>query len=248
MTTTAVILIIAAYLVGSIPFGLLIGRARGIDIRKLGSGNIGATNAGRVLGRKWGMLCLALDILKGLAPTLIAGWIVVDRPLTASGLLAWSAVGLAAVLGHNFSIFLGFRGGKGVATTIGAASAVWPYYTVAMAIALLAYAAFRFGTRFVSLGSLAMAAAFPLAVLGLNAAWTRVPLDAFWPLPTIAVALGLMIVVRHHENISRLVRGAEARIDDPIAPATKNSKAIPPTADRSPKAPESSEQHLKHGQ
>lgn len=223
MSFPAIMLAAGAYLLGSIPFGLLIGRARGIDIRKLGSGNIGATNAGRVLGRKWGMLCLALDILKGLVPTVIAGWWIVRRPLTASELLGWGVVGLAAVVGHNFSIFLGFRGGKGVATTIGAAAGVWPFYTVAMAVALLAYAGLRFGTRLVSLGSLALAVVFPLAVVGVNALWTKLPLATFWPLPVVALALSGMIVIRHQDNIARLRRGDEARIDDPIRPVAENS-------------------------
>ncbi|MBU0637364.1 MAG: glycerol-3-phosphate acyltransferase, partial [Planctomycetes bacterium] len=142
--------IIGAFLLGSIPFGLLIGLARGVDIREHGSRNIGATNAGRVLGRKWGYLCLLLDILKGFVPTLAASFVLIAEPAESVMLVQWMLVGLAAVLGHTFPIYLKFRGGKGVATTIGVALGIFPYYTVAMAAALVLYALVRFGTGVVS--------------------------------------------------------------------------------------------------
>lgn len=209
-------LMLAAYLLGSIPFGLLIGFSRGVDIRTRGSGNIGATNTGRVLGRKWGLLCLTLDVLKGLAPTFVAGHLLVgSAPVTSGLLLAWMAVGAAAVLGHIFPVYLGLRGGKGVSTMIGVALGIYPYFTLPLAVALLGYAVVRFGTGLVSLGSLVLALLLPAGVLG-YLAWRGLPLRETWPLPVVAAALALLIVVRHRGNIARMLRGQEPRYGDSV--------------------------------
>lgn len=206
------LLLVGSYLVGAIPFGLLIGWTRGIDIRQHGSGNIGATNAGRVLGRKLGWLCLTLDLLKGAVPTFIAGQTLVHHgAATAGQLWMWMLVAAAAVIGHNFPIYLGFRGGKGVSTTIGVALAIYPYFTVGMVVALLAYAALRYGAGYVSLGSIGLAVAFPLGVMGYLAI-RGLSLSEHWPLPTVAAALGAMIILRHRGNIARLTRGEELKI------------------------------------
>lgn len=202
------ILLVASYLLGAIPVGLLIGLSRGVDIRQHGSRNIGSTNAGRVLGRKPGLICLYLDILKGLLPTLAASFLLVHPPLDAWMLGQWMLVGLAAVIGHTFPIYLGFRGGKGVATTIGVALGVYPFFTVAMVAALLAYFIARTISGTVSLGSLAIAVVFPLA----SAAYLLLmghALAEHWPLIAVAAALGLLIIVRHAANIARLMRGQE---------------------------------------
>lgn len=208
----AVLLAIGAYLLGAIPFGVLIGRARGVDILAAGSKNIGATNVGRVIGRKWGLFCLLLDILKGLIPSLAAFFVLVREPVQAAVLLQWLAVGVAAVLGHNFSIFLGFRGGKGVATTIGVALGIYPYFTVAMAAAIVAYAIVRFSTGWVSLGSLTIATVFPIAFYAYVLISERASLAECWPLQIAAVLLGLLIILRHRANIARLLRGEESRV------------------------------------
>ncbi len=205
----AVGLVAAAYLLGSIPFGLLLGLARGVDIRKHGSGNIGATNVGRVLGRPWGHLCLMLDILKGFLPVALTGHLLVAPQPAAGDLLAWLAVALAAVLGHTFPVYLGFRGGKGVATTIGVALGIYPYLTLPMVTALLAYALVRFSTGFVSAGSLTLAAVFPLAVLAYVMVDPGMEMAEFWPLQAASVLLGLLIIVRHSGNITRMLRGQE---------------------------------------
>lgn len=202
-------LLIGSYLLGAIPFGLLIGRARGVDVRRHGSGNIGATNVGRVVGRRWGQLCLALDLLKGLVPTVAAGWLLVSRNPSAMELSSWLLVGLAAVLGHTFPVYLGFRGGKGVSTTIGVALGLYPYFALPMLASLLAFAALRLATGIVSLGSLAIAVVFPLGVI-VYARYAGLPLDRSWPLVAVAVVLGLLIIVRHRSNIERLLRGQEA--------------------------------------
>ncbi len=205
---TWIFLVLGAYLLGGIPFGLLIGLARGVDIRKQGSGNIGATNAGRILGRKWGLLCLTLDILKGLVPTVAASLLIVQQPIDAATLWKWIAVGVAAVLGHTFPVYLGFRGGKGVATTIGVAAGIYPVFTIAMAVALVGYAAVRFGTGLVALGSLMLAVMFPMAVFA-YAFLTGIPADVAWPLYVVSVGLGLLIIVRHRSNIAKLWKGEE---------------------------------------
>ncbi len=205
------ILIIAAYLLGAIPFGLLIGRAHGVDIRQHGSRNIGATNVGRVVGRKWGFACLAIDILKGLVPALTASILLQGEFASPARQMLLLAVAVAAVLGHVFPVYLGFRGGKGVATTIGVALGIWPYFTIAMAIALVAYGVARFATGTVSAGSLALAVVFPLAVLGYVQV-RGLTLVNHWPLLTVATLLGLMIIVRHRDNIRRLLAGQEQRV------------------------------------
>lgn len=217
------LLTVAAYLVGAIPFGLLIGRAHGVDIRQHGSHNIGATNVGRVIGGRWGKLCLLLDILKGLLPVLAARFVVFRGEPDAGGLACWLLIAVAAVLGHVFPVYLRFRGGKGVATTIGVALGVFPYYTVAMVAALLGYALVRFTTGLVSLGSLTIAVVFPLALY----AYLRLqglPLTRFWPLQAVAVLLGLLIIVRHQSNLRLLLRGEENRGRPETGPG------VPPTS------------------
>jgi len=217
----ALLFIVGAYLLGAIPFGFLIGRARGIDIRTRGSKNIGATNVGRVLGRRWGFLCLALDILKGFVPTLAASFVLVSKPVDAGMLLQWILVGVAAVLGHTMPVYLKFRGGKGVATTVGVALGIFPYYTIAMGAALVLYALVRFTTGVVSAGSLTIAVAFPAAFfvyLGIDA---DMSLAVYWPLAAVAVLLGLLIIVRHSSNIARLLHGEEMRAADTNEPEAR---------------------------
>lgn len=204
--------IVGAYLLGSIPFGLLIGLARGVDIRHHGSRNIGATNAGRVLGRKWGYLCLILDLLKGFGPTLAASFVLLHDPVDAGMLLQWILVGLAAVLGHILPVYLKFRGGKGVATTVGVALGIFPYYTLPMVSALALYAVVRFGTGLVSAGSLTIAVTFPAAFFVYLRLDSDMSLRVFWPLAVVSVLLGLLIILRHRANIARLARGEETRL------------------------------------
>jgi glycerol-3-phosphate acyltransferase PlsY len=211
-------LILGAYLLGSIPSGLLIGLARGVDIREHGSRNIGATNAGRVLGRKWGYLCLVLDVLKGFVPTLAAALVLVEKPADPAMLLQWIAVGVAAVLGHVFPVYLRFRGGKGVATTIGVALGIFPYFTIAMAVALFGYVIVRFSTGHVSAGSLTLAVLFPVAVATHIRIDPELTLAEYWPLLAVAVVLGLLIIVRHTSNIARLLHGREQDLANSGAP------------------------------
>lgn len=204
------VFVLGAYLLGAVPFGYLIGRAKGIDIRQHGSRNIGATNVGRAIGRKWGITCLTLDIAKGLVPTLVFGLTMMPAgQALAADWGAWLAVGVAAVLGHLFPVYLGFRGGKGVATTIGVALGIYPYFTVAMLCGVAGYFVARKLTGMVSVGSLTLAVVFPLALWIHVGLIERRALASYWPLLAVAVLLALLIIVRHRENIVRLIKGTE---------------------------------------
>jgi glycerol-3-phosphate acyltransferase PlsY len=211
-----------AYVVGSIPFGFMLGRlVRGVDIREHGSRNIGATNVGRVLGRPLGMLCFALDVGKGAVPTLVSGFAqgVIGRApadLATGQMLLWMTVALAAVLGHMFSLFLAFRGGKGVATGFGAMIAMWPLLTLPALLALVVWYAIVRITRYISLASIIAALSLPLAYLlsvvpntGDGAVGSI--LHASPPL-VVTTLLALLVVYRHRANIGRLRRGEEPRV------------------------------------
>lgn len=217
-----VILIIGAYLLGSIPFGLIIAGAHGKDLRSIGSGNIGATNLSRALGRKWAYFCFCLDVLKGLVPMLIASWFISTRPGVAELLFAL-AVGCAAVLGHIFPIYLKFRGGKGVATSFGVALGLWPYYTICAAIAIAIWTAVVLIWRYISLASIVASVAFPVVLIVAIILIPNWHLANLWPLFTAAVAIPTMVIVRHRQNIKRILAGTEERIlkDKPKAHQNK---------------------------
>ncbi len=202
---------LAAYVVGATPFGVILARAHGVDLRRVGSGNVGATNVARVLGRKWGYVCFALDVLKGLVPVALAG--VLLRPPAGqvpppADQAAWVAVGLGAVLGHVFSFYLGFRGGKGVATALGVVLGMYPYFTAAGGVALAVWVAVTLASRYVSLGSIVAAVAF----VPLFAAFNRRVIGRLWPLTIFAVAMAVLIVARHRSNIRRLLNRSENKI------------------------------------
>lgn len=190
-------LAIGGYLFGSLPFSYWIVRwTRGIDVRSVGSGNPGATNVLRAAGRSAALAALGLDILKGAVPVLLARALV-ESPTVA----AWTA--FAAVCGHVFSLFLGFRGGKGVATAAGALGALLPLALGAAAVVFVAVVA---ATRFVSLGSILGALTFPLV------AWLGPGGASAWPVLLPVLLTALLIVVRHRANIGRLLRGEENRL------------------------------------
>lgn len=195
-----------AYLLGAIPFGYLIGRARGVNVLQAGSGNIGATNVGRVLGWRWGILVFVLDFLKGAVPVLLARLL---PPPTDSELYPHTlpvVAGIAAFLGHLFPIYLGFRGGKGVATGAGVIAVLVPLLTV---IVLATWGLVLWATRYVSLASLAAAAMlFGLRLVICPAPWHKEHLVV-----TLFCLVGtLLVFVRHHSNIRRLVMGTEHRL------------------------------------
>src|SRR5689334_6644328 len=162
-----------AYVLGSVPFGLIVGKSRGVDPRNAGSGNIGATNVGRLLGKKFFALVFILDLLKGLIPMLAAALVLRHESPDRRTYLLWLAVGFAAIVGHMFSLFLGFKGGKGVATSTGVLLGLWPYYTIPGLIgAAIWIVSFKIWP-YVSLASILGAALFPVAYicLGLALGW-----------------------------------------------------------------------------
>lgn len=200
-----------AYLLGSVPFAFLIARAHGKDLRAIGSGNIGATNLARAVGRKWGYVCFALDVLKGFVPMIVVGAIT-DVPDAPWVFALWLAVGIAAILGHVFSIFLKFKAGKGVATSFGVALGLWPYFTICALIALALWVAVVLTWRYVSLASICASVTFPIALLlGILvvSSWRS---SNLWPLLIAAVAIPVLVIVRHRENIRRLLAGTESKI------------------------------------
>jgi len=210
-----VIIAMAAYLLGSIPTGFLVARAKGIDIRTVGSGNIGATNAMRVLGKPAGIFVLLMDALKGYAavallPPLIFNWLAPHF----SGLFVsfsnepvelqtryYVVAGIFAVLGHNFPCWLRFKGGKGIATSAGVylALAPWP-----LLIALVVFILALLATRYVSVGSVTAATALTAAV------WVLPPHNLL--LGIVTTVLGVMAIYKHKGNLRRLAAGTENRL------------------------------------
>lgn len=195
-------ILILSYLAGATPFGYLVAKCKGIDIREHGSGNIGATNVIRVMGKKIGLPVFALDVLKGLMPVLLAKmWCAkIGYDPTWPMLLA----ALGSVLGHNFTFWLGFKGGKGIATSAGAMLAVLP---VALGVALLLWIVFFYATRYVAMASIAAGVSLPLTVL-VQRYLTGGPA---LPMLGFAIVIGGLAVWRHRTNIQRLREGTENR-------------------------------------
>jgi len=189
------------YLVGTFPAGYLMGRSRGIDIRQHGSGNIGATNAGRVLGRPWGFAAFACDFLKGFLPLFLV------RRICLPGTDSWSVTlllvicGVSTILGHNYPVWLGFKGGKGIATSAGILGALMPWV---MIVALSLWIIAVLLTRTISIGSLLAAVVLaPAAALCYPGQWIYFGL---------AVLAGGLAAWRHRSNIQRLLAGTESRV------------------------------------
>lgn len=206
---------LGAYLLGSIPFGYLAAKAKGIDIRTVGSGNIGATNAMRVLGKPIGLTVLVLDAVKGfLAVGLIApavyNWLAPHFTLDSVGNIGHLArfeirlcvlAGVFAVLGHNYTCWLKFKGGKGIATTAGVYLALAPW---AVLVALVVFILAVLITKYVSVGSIASAVALPATV------WILPPHNLL--LGCVTTALGVLAIYKHKSNIKRLMAGTENRL------------------------------------
>jgi glycerol-3-phosphate acyltransferase PlsY len=193
---------LAFFLVGSVPTGYLLGRARGLDIRQHGSGNIGATNVWRVMGRNWGLVAFAADFLKGFLPLLLL------KLYGTQALLGWQTdlllvlCGLAAIVGHNYTPWLGFKGGKGIATSAGVLGALLP---PVLGVALSLWIVVTLATRYVSVASILAAASLaPLA-------WWFYP--GQWILFGLACLAGVLAIYRHVSNIRRLLAGTESRIE-----------------------------------
>ena len=193
--------LLGAYLIGGIPFGFLIGKLRGIDVRTVGSKNIGATNVFRTVGKKWGLLAFFCDVMKGLVPTLVAKMLYAET-MPEMPIL----VGITCVVGHMLTPYMKFKGGKGVATAFGALIALMPATVgIAFAIFALTFAC----SNYISLGS--CVAATSLAVM----VWIPFLDHAGYkdlPLCILVTLIAAFIVWKHRSNIGRLVRGEENKI------------------------------------
>jgi glycerol-3-phosphate acyltransferase PlsY len=224
---------VAGYLLGSVPFAFVIGKAKGVDIRTVGSKNVGATNLGRTLGKKYFWQAFLLDAAKGFLPVLVIallvrywereGWMLNPGPggfvNVWTKVPAWSPLitAVACVLGHNFPIWLGFKGGKGVATSFGVVLGFWPLYTIAGLLGAAFFVFMLMVYRYISLASMTAAVFFAIAVAvlgGWNNQWvdTYLVWDQRWPLIAVAGLFALMIVVRHRTNIGRLIKGTETKV------------------------------------
>jgi glycerol-3-phosphate acyltransferase PlsY len=198
--------VLVGFLLGGIPSGLLIGRARGVDLRTTGSKNIGATNAFRVLGARWGALVFLLDALKGFGasifPRLAAG--IAPGGVAQELLAPTLAAGVAAILGHVFSPWLGFKGGRGVATSLGVFLGILPWPTLlAFGLWILLVAV----SRRVSVGSIGAALSYPFLV-----AWATARDPERGVFITVSAVIALLILVRHVPNMRRILKGTEPPI------------------------------------
>ena len=246
-----------AFLCGSVPFALLIGLAKGVDIRTVGSGNVGATNLGRTLGGKYFAAAFVLDALKGFAPVLTAGLlagIAGDVRIADQHAWLWLAVAAAAVLGHTFRPWVKFKGGKGVATGLGALLGVFPLLTVPAALALGVFLIVFALWRYVSAASVTAAASMPIfawyayALLETQrkrqwaAEW---PADlptppmpealspgSVWPYVIVTGALAILVIVRHKSNLVRLAAGTEPKIG--AKKPASNEPQSPSDSDQAP--------------
>jgi glycerol-3-phosphate acyltransferase PlsY len=211
MTTPLLLCLVAvgSYLVGAVPFGYLVGRTKGIDVRKHGSGNVGATNVGRLLGAGWGVLVFVLDFAKGAAPVAVARFLVMqpdDVPADAPAVLA----GTSAFLGHLFPVYLGFKGGKGVATGAGVVAVLVPLVAL---IVLAAWVAVVLLFRYVSLASIAAAVLLIVLRLAFCQFGGEHPFgEGQWVTTAFCLVGGVLVVVRHHSNVRRLIAGTETRL------------------------------------
>lgn len=200
---TSAVAVIGSYLLGSIPFGYLAGKVGGIDIRKIGSGNIGATNVVRALGKRYGYPVFVLDFLKGFGAVKISMSIATDTELCSPEMFGILAA-FASVIGHSFPLWLKFRGGKGVATSAGALFELMPLATlIAVAIWVLVF----WFTRYVSVASLVTAVAVPLVILTMTR-FNQIHGNALF---YSSLGIAAVVIWRHRSNLSRLMRGSEQR-------------------------------------
>ena len=194
---------VGAYLIGSLPSGYIVGRINGVDLRKVGSGNIGATNALRVLGKKWGYLVFAADMLKGALSVALAD--IFSRQIAPDHVtMAKILAAIFVVLGHNFPVWLGFKGGKGIATSAGIMIAMFPIWVFLCALVIWV-SSFRL-TRYVSVASILAAISLSVSTLVLALLG-----KCDWLLVAVAFAMTTLAVWRHKSNIERLIAGTEKK-------------------------------------
>ncbi len=210
------------YLCGSLPFAWWIATANGVNLRGAGSGNVGATNVGRVIGRPWGVACFVLDVLKGLIPVLTAGWVMgcieeEAHVLPADQAWLWLGVAAAAMTGHMFPVWLGFKGGKGVATGLGVMLGLWPVMTVPVLIAAGLWAMVVKISRYVSLASMVAAGSIPVTLV-VGRITSGLGVEPREPFTVVALVLATLVILRHRSNIARLMAGTESKIGVPSQP------------------------------
>ncbi len=205
---------VIGYLCGCISFAWIIGKAHGVDLMKEGSRNLGATNVGRVLGKKWGYICFLGDALKGFIPVVAAGIVMGwfgKSNISNGDAWHWLYVGVAAMLGHMFPFWLKFRGGKGVATGLGVLLGFWPWITLPAAAAFVLWILLVLITRYISVGSIAAAIFLPIFVFAYSYYNAMKPAQVA-PFLLTAALMGVMVVIRHRGNIKRLKEGTESKI------------------------------------
>lgn len=211
-------LLVGAYLAGSFPTAHLLARSRGVDLGSVGSKSYGATNLGRTLGRTWGIACFLIDALKGAIPTLVAGYLLGTLGAPPAGVApaatwCWILTAAAAIVGHTLSPWIGFKGGKGVATGFGALAAMAPVMTVPAFQALAIWAALVVAFRMVSLASIAAAWSIPVAIV------VRALFDggiggvrAVAPYAIAGVVIAAFITFKHRANLARIRAGTESKV------------------------------------
>jgi glycerol-3-phosphate acyltransferase PlsY len=198
-----VLLIMGSYLLGGVPFGVIVGRLRGVDVRRYGSGNIGSSNVLRVLGPGPASLVLVADAMKGALPVVLGRWLMRTWSLGEADLWVL-AFGAAAILGHTFSVFLTFRGGRAVAATLGVLLAMaWQAALFGLAVWLLVVAV----SRYISVASITASATVPIYLAATAVRWEWV---AFW------TAVAALIIARHIPNLGRLLEGTESKIGERV--------------------------------
>ena len=247
--TLLISFLVGGFALGSIPFALLLGRTQGVDIRTLGSGNPGATNLGRHLGFKWFLICFALDAVKGLTPVLVYGLIAgtASNPaLPPAQAFAWLGVMIAPVLGHMFSPWIGFKGGKGVATGLGALLGVFPVLTVAGAGAFVVFISTLTLWRYMGLSSVLAAGSLPIwvwyfgEVLRRGASTSDEPPPITWPYLVVTIALAALVIYKHRGNLSRMADGVAPKVGSKPDPApTSEPQSETSTEPIAPKSPPS---------
>lgn len=202
-------MLIAAYLCGSVPFGYIAGRMKGVDLRKCGSGNIGATNVIRTLGKGIGIPVFILDFLKGFLPVFLASRYLLSGVSPDGASVFLVLMSLCAVLGHTYTCWLKFKGGKGVATGAGVVVALNPF---AGGVIILVWIVLFCSTRYVSLASILAAAAFPLAALYDYHYFSPIPApEGSTPILVFSFVIAVLVILKHKDNIKRLLDGTEHR-------------------------------------
>jgi glycerol-3-phosphate acyltransferase PlsY len=224
---------VASYLIGTVPTAHLLARTRGVDLGAVGSRNYGATNLGRTLGRTWGIACFLLDATKGALPVLAAGWLLGSLGVKAGGFSSaaawcWLAAAAACIVGHTLSPWIGFKGGKGVATGFGALAAMWPVLTLPALLALMLWLVVVAIFRMVSLASMVAAVSVPCAVLVAALSSNGVEgVRAATPFLAASVAIAAFVVFKHRSNIARIRAGTELKVGARAKEATAATTGKP---------------------